>query len=449
MGVIQKSGEVMNMRKTDGLPENLKYENNELTIEEVLAVELIREYGTPLFVISEKQIRQNYNRLRKAFSKYPKCFVAYSYKTNYLPAVCNILYQEGAGAEVVSAFELLLAKKLGVPSSKIIFNGPGKTDEEVEMIIDENIALVNADSIEELERIDQIAKAKGKIVDVGIRVKPEISDFFVWPKFGMDIASGQAFKAYQRASKLKNLNVVGIHAHIGTQICSTRPYTDCIRQMAQLMAKVNAELGIEIEFVDVGGGFGVPGFTPLYPVEDKIENPAEIEQFGESIVDTLLSCIADYELPEPTLVLEPGRIIITDPVLILTMIEGTKLIGGNTKSIVVDAGLNVIMFAPYYYHRIVSVELKGGAWELVDIYGPLCMQTDILGVNRELPTLKRGDFLAILDAGAYSISLSQQFIRSRPPVVLVNGEKKNLVRRGETFDDIFRLDVCNSLRKCT
>jgi diaminopimelate decarboxylase len=340
---------------------------------------------------------------------------------------------------------LLLAKKLGVPSSKIIFNGPGKSDKEIEMIIDDDIALVNADSMEELERINQIAKAKGKMVDVGIRVKPDIPEFFVWPKFGMDIATGQAFKAYQKASELKNLNVVGMHAHIGTQICSTRPYTESIRQMANLMFEVNAELEIEFEFFDIGGGFGVPGFTPLFPTEETIENPATIEQFGESIVKTFLSSLSEYNLPEPTMVLEPGRIIITDPALILTMVEGTKVIGGSTKTVVVDAGVNLIMFAPYYYHRIVPVEITERAQEAIDVYGPLCMQMDVLGVNRELPVLKRGDFLAILDAGAYSISLSQQFIRPRPPVILVNGRKKRMVRRGETFGDIFRLDIFSNM----
>ena len=345
----------MHTNKTIDLPDHIKYENTELMIDNLSALELIKEYGTPLFVISEKQVIQNYNRLRNAFSRYPDCLIAYSYKTNYLPAVCNILHQEGADAEVVSAFELLLAKKLGVQSSKIIFNGPGKSDSEIEMIIDEDIALVNADSIEELERIDQIAKAKRKIVNVGIRVKPDIPDFFVWPKFGMDIATGQAFKAYQKASELKNLNVVGMHAHIGTQICSTRPYTECIRQMAKLMSEVSTELGIEFEFFDIGGGFGVPGFTPLFPTEEKVDNPATIEQFGESIVETFLSCSSDYNLSEPTLVLEPGRIIITDPALILTMVEGTKVIGESTKTVVVDTGVNLIMFAPYYYHRIVPV----------------------------------------------------------------------------------------------
>jgi diaminopimelate decarboxylase len=431
----------MHTNKTSELPDYIKYENAELMIDEVSAIELIREYGTPLFAISENQIRQNYNKLHKAFSKYPKYLIAYSYKTNYLPAVCNVLHQEGAGAEVVSAFELLLAKKLGVPSSKIIFNGPGKSDKEIGMIVDEDIALVNADSVEELERINQIAKAKGKIVDVGIRVKPDVPDFFVWPKFGMDIASGQAFKAYQKASELKHINVVGIHAHIGTQICSTRPYTESIRQMSKLMSKVNAELGIELKFFDIGGGFGVPGFIPLYPTEEKIGKPATIEQFAESIVTTFLSCIADYKLPEPILMLEPGRIIITDPALILTMVEGTKVTGGSTKTVVVDAGVNLIMFAPYYYHRIVPVVITERAKEAVDVYGPLCMQMDVLGVNRELPVLKRGDFLAVLDSGAYSISLSQQFIRPRPPVVLVKGRRKRLVRRGETFEDVFRLDI--------
>ncbi len=423
------------------LPGYIRYKNNELMIEDVSAMELVREYGTPLFVISEKQIRQNYNRMRRAFSGYPKCLIAYSYKTNYLPAVCNVLHKEGAGAEVVSAFELHLARKLGVSSSKIIFNGPGKSDRELEMIVDDDIALVNADSMDELERIDRIAEAKGEIVNVGIRVKPEVRNYFVWSKFGMDIATGQAFKAYRRASELKNLNVVGMHAHIGTQICNTRPYTESIRQMVKLMSRINAELGIEFKYFDIGGGFGVPGFTPLFPTEAKVENPATIEEFGESISKTLLTCVSDYKLPEPTLVLEPGRIIITDPVLILTMVEGTKVIGGSTKTVVVDAGVNLLMFAPYYYHRIVPVVNTGSAKEAVDVYGPLCMQMDVLGVNRKLPVLKRGDFLAILDAGAYSISLSQQFIRPRPPVVMVTGRRKRLVRRGETFEDILRLDI--------
>ena len=432
----------MHTNKVNELPDFIKHVNNELAIDGIPAKELIREYGTPLFVISKKQIKQNYNELYKAFSsRYSKSLIAYSYKTNYLPAVCDILHQEGAGAEVVSGFELFLARKLGVPPSKIIFNGPGKTDREIEMLIDEDIALVNVDSIDELNRINQIAEDKGEIVDVGIRVKPNIADFFVWPKFGLDI-DRWAFEAYKRASELANINVVGMHAHIGTQICSTSPYVESIRQMTKLMYDVNAKLGIEFEFIDIGGGFGVPGFTPLYPVEEAIENPATIDQFAESISETLLSSISDYGLPELTLVMEPGRTIITDPVVLLTMVEGTKIVGKSTKTVMVDGGINLIHFAPSYYHRILPVtDDGGGEREAVDICGPLCMQLDVLGVNRELPVLKRGDFLAVLDAGAYSISLSQQFIRPRPPVVMVDGGEGRLVRRGETFEDIFRLDV--------
>ena len=431
----------MRTSKVSELPNCIQFMNDELIVDDIPAKELTREYGTPLFIISEKQIRQNYNRLYKAFSsRYPKSLIAYSYKTNYLPAVCDILHQEGAGAEVVSGFELFLARKLGVSPSKIIFNGPGKTDQEIEMLIDEGIALVNVDSIDELDKINQIAEAKGKIVDVGIRVKPNIADFFVWPTFGLDI-DRWAFEAYKRASELANINVVGMHAHIGTQICSTAPYIRSIRQMTKLMHDVNAKLGIEFEFIDIGGGFGVPGFTPLYPFEEAIGNPATIDQFAESISETLLSSISDYGLPELTLVLEPGRTIITDPVVLLTMVEGTKMVGKNTKTVMVDGGINLVQFAPYYYHRILPVTDGGGEREAVDICGPLCMQLDVLGVNRELPVLKRGDFLAVLDAGAYSISLSQQFIRPRPPVVMVGGGEGRLVRRGETFEDVFRLDV--------
>ena len=434
----------MHTSKVNELPDCIKLVNNELVIDDVPAKELVREYGTPLFVISENQIKQNYKGLYQAFSsRYPNLLIAYSYKTNYLPAVCDILHREGAGAEVVSGFELFLARKLGVLPSKIIFNGPGKTDQEIEMLIDEGVALVNVDSIDELDRINQIAEDKGKIVDVGIRVKPNIADFFVWPKFGLDI-DRWAFEAYKRASELANINVVGMHAHIGTQICSTAPYVESIRQMTKLMHEVNAKLGIEFEFIDIGGGFGVPGFTPLYPFEEEIENPATIDQFAESISETLLSSISDYGLPELTLVLEPGRILITDPVVLLTMVEGTKIVGKNTKTVMVDGGINLIHFAPSCYHRILPVTDGGVEREAVDICGPLCMQLDVLGVNRELPVLKRGDFLAVLDAGAYSISLSQQFIRPRPPVVMVDGGEGRLVRRGETFEDMLKCDIVNT-----
>ena len=427
--------------KNNELPQYIKFENNVLKVEDVSALELIKEYGTPLFVISEKQIRSNYKRFYKAFSqRYPKLLIAYSYKTNYLPAVCNILNEEKAGAEVVSGFELYLAKKLGVPSSKIIFNGPAKTKQEIEMLINEGIALVNVDSIDELNRINHIAEKKGKIVDVGIRVKPNIDNFFVWPKFGLDIDKW-AFKAFEVASLLKNIKVIGMHAHIGTNIFSPSPYEESIQQMTKLMHKVHSKLGIEFEFIDVGGGFGVPGYIPLFPIEENIKDPMDIEQFAESICETLLSCLVKYNLPELTLVLEPGRIIITDPVVLLMMVEGTKIIGKNTKTVMVDGGLNLIQFAPYYYHRILPVEEKGKERELIDICGPLCMQQDIIGVNREMPVLNRGDFLTVLDAGAYSISLSQQFIKPRPPVILVNGNNKKIVRKMETYEDIFRLDV--------
>lgn len=427
--------------KNNELPQHIKFENNVLKVEGVSALELIKEYGTPLFVISEKQIRSNYNRFYKAFSqRHPKLLITYSYKTNYLPAVCNILNEENAGAEVVSGFELYLAKKLGVPSSKIIFNGPAKTNQEIEMFINEGIALVNVDSIDELNRINHIAEKKGKIVDVGIRVKPNIDNFFVWPKFGLDIDKW-AFNAFELASSLKNIKVIGMHAHIGTNIFTPTPFNESILQMTKLMSDVTSKLGIEFEYIDIGGGFGVPGYTPLFPIEEIIKNPMDIEPFAESICETLLSCLVKYNLPELTLVLEPGRIIITDPVILLMMVEGTKIIGKNTKTVMVDGGINLIQFAPYYYHRIFPVEEKREKREFVDICGPLCMQQDIIGVNREMQVLNRGDFLAVLDAGAYSISLSQQFIKPRPPVVLVNKNTNKLIRFGETFEDIFRLDV--------
>ena len=422
------------------LPDSINIINNELMIDDVPAITIIKKYGTPLFVVSKKQVIHNYNHFYELFSKYTEVLIAYSYKTNYLPSICSILNQEGTGAEVVSGFELFLAMKLGVPSSKIVLNGPGKTDQEITMAIDYDIALINADSIEELERINKIANEMGKIANVGIRIKPNIPDFFAWPKFGLDV-DRWAFEAYEKAVAMENLNIIGIHAHIGTQICNSRPYIETIRQMTELMYKLYTKLGIKIKYMDIGGGFGVSGFEPLYPIEDENEEPETLDEMAESIVKELFSCISHYKLSEPILILEPGRSIVTDAALLLTMVETTKTVGKNTKTVVVDGGINLIQFAPYYYHRIIPViDNNDRELETVDICGPLCMQLDVIGVNRKLPALKRGDYLAVLDSGAYSLSLSQQFIRPRPPVVLVNGKGHKIVRTGESFEDIFRYD---------
>jgi len=418
---------------TSMLPDSIKIKNNELIID-------IKKYGTTLFVVSRKQLVQNYNKFHELFMNYTKVLIAYSYKTNYLPSICSILNQEGAGAEVVSGFELFLAMKLGVPPSKIIFNGPGKTNQEITMAIDYDIALINADSLEELERINIIANEMGKTANVGIRIKPNIPDFFAWPKFGLDV-DRWAFEAYEKALAMENLNVIGIHAHIGTQICNSRPYIETIRQMTELMHRLYTKLGIRLKYMDIGGGFGVSGFEPLYPIEDQNEESETLDEMAESIVKELYSCISHYKLFEPILILEPGRSIVTDAVVLLTMVETIKIVGKNTKTVVIDGGINLIQFAPYYYHRIIPVIANNDReLETVDICGPLCMQLDVIGVNRKLPALKRGDYLAVLDSGAYSLSLSQQFIRPRPPVVLVSENAYKMVRKGESFDDIFRHD---------
>lgn len=425
---------------TSMLPDSIKIKNNELIIDDVPAITIIKKYGTPLFVVSRKQLVKNYNKFHELFMNYTKVLIAYSYKTNYLPSICSILNQEGAGAEVVSGFELFLAMKLGVTPSKIIFNGPGKTDQEITMAIDYDIALINADSLEELERINIIANEMKKTANIGIRIKPNIPDFFAWPKFGLDV-DRWAFEAYEKALAMENLNVIGIHAHIGTQICNCRPYVETIRQMTELMHKLYTKLGIKIKYMDIGGGFGVSGFEPLYPIEDQNEEPETLDEMADSIVKELYSCISHYKLSEPILILEPGRSIVTDAAILLTMVETTKIVGKNTKTVVVNGGINLIQFAPYYYHRILPIiNNNDSELETVDICGPLCMQLDVIGVNRKLPALKRGDYLAVLDSGAYSLSLSQQFIRPRPPVVLVSENVHKMVRTGESFEDIFRHD---------
>ncbi|KXB00878.1 hypothetical protein AKJ40_00120 [candidate division MSBL1 archaeon SCGC-AAA259M10] len=419
-------------------------EDNELTIGGVSTVELADRFGTPVYVTDENKIRENYHRFYEAFDKKWDDFaIWYAYKANSNLAVCKVLQDEGCGAEVGSLCELKIALKVGTPGEQIIFNGNNKSEKELELCI-KNKVLINVDNLQELEIINRIAEEIGENARVGFRVNPDveapthphISTGLRKSKFGLDVPSGKAIKAYKKASKMDNITVEGIHSHIGSQILDPEPFMEQARKTLELRKKIRKEIGIELKIVDLGGGLGIP-----YRPGEKELPP---EEFASKIVSTVEESLKDQELSKPKLVFEPGRFIIADTTLLLGRVGYVKERKNIPHWVSIDAGMNALIRPALYdsYHHIeVANKMNEEKTESTNVAGPLCESGDYLGKDRKLPPVERGDLLAIYDVGAYGLSMASQYVgNTRPCMVMVKSGKADTVRERETCEDLTRLD---------
>ena len=428
------------------------------------AKKIAASFGTPTYVVYERLLEENYKRFYDSFKEnYNKVMVAYSVKTNYLPAILSILHSKGAGMEVVSGFELYLALKTGVPPNRIIFNGPSKTVEELDFAIKSGILLINADSTSELEKINALGNKHGKKIDVGIRVNIET---ITWKKFGIPLEYAQGVLKF--ASKLKNIKVRGVQVHIGTDISDPKPYVWTLDQLLKLLRKL-PDIGIEIDFLDIGGGFPASGvgrwaerdflidalprrlresrlrFSMKFLDMLKSEKPMlpyvpTIETFARRICSKLNEKLNEFGLPTPVLILEPGRAIVNTAVTLLVRVVDIKKF--KEKLVMVDGGINLAPSLQYEAHRLINVTGKGTNFETVKVAGPLCTEFDILCRRAEVLPVNEGDVIEIFDVGAYSICQSVQFIKPRASVVLVRGNGDIIeVRRRENYEDLICLDV--------
>lgn len=415
----------------------IRNKKGHLQIEGKRISSLIKDFGTPLFIVCEKHLRKKYREFKHLFtSYYPKTIVSYSYKTNYLPFICKILKEERCWAEVTSSMELNIAKKIGQDFKKIIFNGPAKTDQELLEAIQSNIAILNVDSLNELKKIIFLSKKYNLKANIGFRVN--VSPFLKtrkWSKFGIDI--DDLFKACELTLNSKNLKYMGLHAHLGTQITTIEPYKKLIKQMVDISKKIHERYNLSTEFIDIGGGFPVENLPPL---KNKVKKIPSIENFSNEICLTLKKEITKADMKLPTLILEPGRSLISSPVFLLLKVITTKEISKIGKIAIVDGGLNILPESEYYRYEIIPNIVKGKK-ELIQIAGPLCMEEDLIGINRKLPTVHEGDILVVLNAGSYSISLSWQFIKTRPAVVLIDRNKTiKVIRKSENIGNVLNLD---------
>lgn len=404
---------------------------------------LVEEYGSPLFVISEQKLRDNVRRLMRAFSsRYPNVRYGWSYKTNYLGAVCNVLHQEGAFAEVVSEFEYQKARSLRVPGNHILFNGPHKTRRSLETAARDG-ASIHVDHLDELFLIGEIAREMDRTIDITIRLNFETGYTENWSRFGFNIETGQAMDAAWRIANSGNLKLTGLHSHIGTFVLDQRAYGAQARIMCAFMNDVEQKTGCEIQSLDIGGGFASRNaLQGIYLPPDQVV--PSFDQYAEEICSVLLEVtyerVARGRQP-PLLILETGRAVVDDAESLITTVIANKKMPDGRRCVVVDAGVNALFTAFWYNHQVTPTRELAGAPEETVIYGPLCMNIDVVRQSILLPPLQLGDTLMISPVGAYNNTQWLQFIEYRPNVIMMHPDSTiTVVRTAEDLEYVTKLE---------
>ena len=386
---------------------------------------------TPFYVYSSREVVRRFRRLDSAFSAQPH-LICYALKANSQPALLRLLFDEGAGAEVVSGAELALALRVGVPPERVVFSGVGKTEWELEAGLQADIFLFHLESEGEAALLDGIAARYGRRARVSVRINPDI-DAGTHPhiatgvqaaKFGLDLRA--AMDLYHRHREFPHLDFCGIHSHIGSQITSLHPLGEAARTLGKAIGELKG-YGLTIHHVDIGGGLGI-----AYR-----EDPApEFEAYAQEVLPWLSRSGA-------RVIIEPGRALVGPAGALVVRVLYVKDVQ-DRRFVVVDAGMNDLLRPALYdaYHRIVPVVKREGEREKVDIVGAVCESSDTFGRDRMLTDPHPGDLLAILDTGAYGYVMSSNYnLRPRPAEVLVEGEAFRVVRAAETVDDLLAREL--------
>ena len=404
-------------------------------IDGVSVESMVQQYGSPLYVYSEKQIRQKYREAYRAFTtRYPKVQFAWSYKTNYLGAICNVFHQEGSWAEVVSGFEYDKARKLGVDGSKIIFNGPDKTNEDLEKAIT-NDSPIHIDHLDELYMISELAEKMEKRPQVAIRVNMDTGIYPMWDRFGFNYENGQAWDALNKIMHSGKMDLIGLHTHIGTFMLSTNAYSIAAQKLANLAYSLKQKFNHNVKYIDMGGGFSTGNtLRGSYLPGDDIA--PSIDDFAEAITSALLN--AHFTTEElPVLVIESGRALIDEAGYMIGTVLANKRLSSGQRATITDIGVNLLFTSFWYEHKVSPAQEVTQFTEPAKMYGPLCMNIDILRDNIELPLLNKGDKFVVHHAGAYNNTQWLQFITYRPNVIMIdeNG-RENLIREKETLETL-------------
>ncbi|MBV7271694.1 diaminopimelate decarboxylase [Clostridiaceae bacterium UIB06] len=424
----------------------MEIKDNNLYIGEVSTIELVKKFGTPLYVVDEDLVRNQCRRYYDSFKVKEKGNkVAYAGKAFLTLAMCQIIDSQGLCLDVVSGGELYTAWKSGFPMEKVYFHGNNKTLEEIDMGINLNVGRFVVDNFYEIEKINAIAKEKNKVQKVLLRITPGIEAHTheyiktgqIDSKFGFTVLNNKTIDAVQKAIELTNIELVGLHCHIGSQIFDTKPYEDEVEIMLALVKSIKDETGYQVEELDLGGGFGI-----YYTPED---TPKKIEDFCEVVLNKAENVAKELGMSLPILVIEPGRSIVGNAGTTLYTVGSIKEIPDIRKYVAVDGGMTDNIRPALYnarYECVIANKVESSSKEIVTISGKCCESGDILLNNVEIPEAESGDILAVLTTGAYGYSMSSNYNKiPKPAVVLVkNGEDKLICKR-QTFEEIIENEL--------
>ncbi|WKZ17702.1 MAG: diaminopimelate decarboxylase [Candidatus Jettenia sp. CY-1] len=423
--------------------DDFEYKDKSLFCEKVKVEDIISKVGTPAYIYSKNAILARYRELKSAFQN-ANTLICFSVKSNSNLSICKILAEEGSGFDVVSGGELFRAMRAGSDLSKIVFAGVGKTDKEIRYALGNDIFMFNVESVSELEHINTLAGEMGKIPKVALRINPDIdakthaktTTGKKENKFGIDLT--EAEKIIRQSTKYVNINLCGLHVHLGSPIYTVAPYVYALKKIVAFARRCK-EAGFDIEYMNIGGGYCI-SYTG-----EKVIRPKEY-------ASKILPFVKEMQC---NLIMEPGRFIVGNSGILITRVTYTKETLHGKKFIICDAAMNDLIRPALYdaFHRIWPVNprvkmpkveipnkptIKKGMY-FVDIVGPVCETSDTFATKRALPKVEEGDLLAIFSAGAYGFTMSSSYnSRPRPCEVLVEGNQYRIIRERETYEDLVK-----------
>lgn len=408
------------------------------------AIDLAEQYGTPLYLYDEETIRKSCREYKEAFSSYNNVSILFAAKAFMTQAMCSILAEEKLGLDVVSGGEIYTAQSACFPMQNCYFNGNNKSSEELELALESSVGRITADNFFELELLDSIAESKNVTVDILLRITPGIECHtheyiqtgHLDSKFGFDLTQiDEAVSLIQE--RYSNLNLVGLHAHIGSQIFETQVYYDEVGVVIEQFAIIRDKFGIELTEMNIGGGLGIK-----YTEKD---DPPSIFEVAKVILDSLKENIAKYNLSSPKLIVEPGRSIVCNAGVTLYTVGSSKQVPEGKKYVAVDGGMADNPRPSMYqaeYHAIIANKATEKPAETITIAGKYCESGDILIENINLPETEPGDIICIFATGAYNYSMSSSYNRvPKPCGIIVHEGQSGVIIKRETYPDIVSLDV--------
>jgi len=405
------------------------YRENELYCEDVPVQKIAAEIGTPFYLYSHATLERHLNAFREAFADMQN-LICFSAKANTNMAILKLFANAGCGLDIVSGGELFRGIQAGFTPDRIVYSGVGKRIDEIDYALKAGILMFNLESLDELKLINQRAGQLNQQARIAIRVNPDvdpkthpyISTGLKKNKFGIDSAA--ALDAYRLAGSMENIEVIGIDCHIGSQITDAGPFADALKSIKNLIEQIKSELGIQIRYIDMGGGLGITYGS---------ETPPSLKEYAKAFLKSL-------EGMELTLILEPGRVLVGNAGILVTRVLYKK--AGRAKNfVIVDAGMNDLLRPTLYnaFHAIEPIVRTDAPLTVADVVGPICESGDFLAVDRNLTQVNAEDLLAVMSTGAYGFVMSSNYC-SRPRVaeVMVKNNQYHIVRKRETYEDLVK-----------